>query len=163
MSDEDGHDESLLDRHHHRLTDLYRNLFLTTPARRPNASRGTLGLMVVGLLAWGAIKYWQYVLLGLLALAALFASGVLIAWLRRPASPGQARERERIAFETAKTPRQIRITINSSPEFARYFWSADDNQLVEQWRRYHAEGVKPIRRNKLAKQPARTAGSNADR
>lgn len=156
MSDEDGHDESLLGRYHHHLTDLYRNLFLTSPAHRQNASPSTLGIIVLGLLAWGAFKYWPYVLLALLAIAASFASVALIAWLRRPARPRQFRDRKRIAFETAKTPAQIRITINSSPEFERYFWSADDDKLVEQWRRYHEEGVKPIRRNQAA-QAAPTA------
>ncbi|SEJ31553.1 hypothetical protein SAMN05216201_10710 [Pseudomonas linyingensis] len=158
MSDEDGHDEPLLDRYHHHLTDLYRNPFLTTPARRPNASPGTLGIIVLGLLVWGAVKYWQYVLLVLLALPVLCASVVLIAWLRRSARPRQVRDRKRIAFETAKTPTQIRITINGSPEFERYFWSADDIKLVEQWRRYHAEGVKPIRRNKQERKRAGTWG-----
>lgn len=150
MSDEDEHDDSLLDRYHHHLLDLYRNPFLTTPARSPKASPGTLGIMVLGLLVWGALKYWQYVLLALLGIAALCAIAALIAWLGRPARPRQFRDRKRTAFETAKTPTQIRITINTSPEYERYFWHADDDKLVEQWRRYHEEGTKSIRRNKAA-------------
>lgn len=150
MSDEDGHDESLLDDYHRHLTDLYRNPLLTAPSRRRDASPATLGILLLALLVWAAFEYWQYVLLALLALAAAWLAGVaLIAWLRQPARP--RRERQRIALETAKTPTQIRRTIDSSPEFERYFWSADDAKLVEQWRRYHAEGVKPIRRNKPAR------------
>ncbi|WP_455232283.1 hypothetical protein [Geopseudomonas aromaticivorans] len=158
MSDEDGHDDSLRDRYHHHLLDLYRNPFLTTSAPRRNSSVSTLAILGVGLLIWGAFKYWQYVLLTLLGIAAWYAIASLIAGLKRPAKPRQARDRKRIAFETAKTPTQIRITINSSPEFERYFWSADDDKLVEQWRRYHAEGVKPIRRNKAAGQPRHATG-----
>lgn len=158
MSDEDEHDHSLLDRYQHHLLDRYRNPFLTTPVRQQSAGGSTLALMLFGLLVWGAVKYWQYVLLGLLALAALCASVVLIAWLRRSARPRQVRDRKRIAFETAKTPTQIRITINSSPEFERYFWSADDAKLVEQWRRYHEEDVRPIRCNKQERKLAGTAG-----
>lgn len=155
MSDEEGHDESLLDRYHHHLTDLYRNPFLTAPARRRDAGPTTLEIVLLMLLLWAAFKYWQYVLLALLALAAAWFAGVaLIAWLRRPPRPRQLRDRQRIAFETAKTPTQIRITINSSPEYERYFWSADDAKLVEQWRRYHEEDVRPIRRNKAAQAAA---------
>lgn len=150
MSDEDGHDHSLLDRYHHHLLGLHRTPFLTTPAPRKNASGSTLAMMLLGLLVWAAVKYWQSLLLVLLALAALFAGASLIAWLCRPTRPRNARDRQRIAVETTKTPTQIRITINSSPEYERYFWSADDAKLVEQWRRYHEEDVKPIRRNKAA-------------
>lgn len=157
MSDEDEHDHSLQDRHHHHLMDLYRNPFLSSPARRRSASPDTLGLMVLGLLIWAAVKYWQYLLLALLALVALFASVFLVAWLRRPAKHRQPQDRKRIAFETAKTATQIRITINSSPEYERYFWSPDNAKLVEQWRRYHEEGVKPIRRNKAAPATPATA------
>lgn len=157
MSDEDEHDHSLLDRHHHRLMDLYGYSYFTTPARRQSASGSTLGIMVLGLLIWAAVKYWQYLLLALLALVALFASVFLVAWLRRPARRRQPQDRKRIAFERAKTATQIRITINSSPEYERYFWSPDNAKLVEQWRRYHEEGVKPIRRNKAAPATPATA------
>lgn len=153
MSDEDGHDHSLLERYQHHLLGLYRNPFLSTPARRPNAIVAILGIMLLGLMVWDLLKYlkyWAHLLLALLAIAAAwFASVALIGWLR-PARPRTVRDRRKIAFETAKTPTQIRITINTSPEYERYFWSADDARLVEQWRRYHEEDVRPIRRNKAA-------------
>lgn len=162
MSDEDEHDHSLLDRYQHHLLDLYRNPFLTTPVRRQSAGGSTLALMLFGLLVWAALKYWQYVLLALLALAALCAGVLLIAWLLRPARPRKVRDHKGTAFETARTPTQIRISINSSPEYERYFWSADDAKLVEQWRRYHEEDVRPIRRNKSAQAaPAATAQPRA--
>lgn len=150
MSDEDGDDESLMDRYHHHLLDMSRNPFLTTPTRQQSSGGSTLAIMLLGLLVWAAVKYWEYVLLALLGIAALGAIALLIDWLKQPAKPRKVRDRRKIAFETAKTPTQIRITINTSPEYERYFWSADDAKLVEQWRRYHAEDVKPIRRNKAA-------------
>ncbi|MNZ86398.1 hypothetical protein D3C78_1052170 [compost metagenome] len=158
MSDEDEHDDSLMDRYRHHLMGLYRNPLLTTSAPRQNSSVSILGIMVAGLLIWGAFRYWQYVLLALLGIAALYVIVFLIAGLMQPAKPRKTHDRKQMAFETAKTPTQIRITINSSPEFERYFWSADDDKLVEQWRRYYEEGVKPIRRNKAAGEPPKSTG-----
>ena len=58
---------------------------------------------------------------------------------------------------------KILAEINASPRLAQHAWQADEAGLLEQWQRYQSLGLLPIRRSKLEKKLARTAGTHADR
>lgn len=153
MSDEGENDESYLDRYHHHMMDYYQSPFLTVPSRRRSAP-GVGSLVVVLVLIYTAINtistYWENILVFLLPLAGFLGMALLLGLIILVRTSLLREAHETVApARAAKAAANIRDTINSSSDLKRYFWSADDAKLIEQWRRFHEEGVKPIRRNKV--------------
>lgn len=158
MSYDDGHDESLRDRYHHHLLDLYRNPFLTTSGRR--RSTGGFSIFVVFALIYVVIsEYWDNILILLLPLAGILGSALLLGLLIqiRTAPPSQVHEAAPILGQTARAVMHIRNTIKSAPKLGRYAWSDSELELLDQWSHFKETGQTPIRRKTLARK-ARQAG-----